>query len=61
LPAKINFHNHHLPLENHDEMDEFDLFKNSSSKSPKRNLHQANHFDSDFDRDYTSTRDNKSG
>lgn len=42
-------------------MDEFDLFKKSSSKSPNRNHHLANKDDSDLDRDHTSTKDNNSG
>ena len=42
-------------------MDEFDLFKKSSSKSPIRNHHLANKDDSDLERDHTSTKDNYSG
>ena len=41
-------------------MDEFDLFKNNSSKSPIKNHHFANKGDSDLERDYTTTRDNNS-
>lgn len=41
-------------------MDEFDLFKNSSSKSLNRNHHLVNKGDSDFERDQSQSRENYS-
>ena len=42
-------------------MDEFDLFKNSSSKSPIKNNQFSNKGDTDFERDYSRSKDNYSG
>ena len=41
-------------------MDEFDLFKNSSSKSTIKNHHLLNKGDSDFERDHSLSRENHS-